>query len=82
MRNRGRMKDKCYRSLSFTKLFLGLIFLFMLSSSSRTELGDILSELDCVFISWHGHVPSWIPGFLCLVEGEDVLINGGIRIAT
>jgi len=54
-----------------TKLFLGLIFLFMLSSSSRTMLADIFNLLHSVRFSLHIHLSSWLPGFLCLVEGED-----------
>ena len=55
-----------------TTLFLGLIFMFMLSSGSRTELGNIVDNLHCVVASLHSHLSiSRLPGFLCLVEGED-----------
>jgi hypothetical protein len=57
---------------SFTaKLFLGLIFLFTLSSSSRTMLADTFNLLHSVLLSPHIHLSSWLPGFRCLVEGED-----------
>ena len=36
-----------------------------------TELGDIVDSLNCVVISLHSHLSSWLPGFLRLVEGED-----------
>ena len=54
-----------------TTLFLGLIFLLMLSSSSRTELGNIVDHLHCVAISLHSHFSNRLPGFVCLVEVED-----------
>ena len=54
-----------------TTLVLRLKIMLMLSPSSRTELRNIFSELDCVVISRHSHLSSWLPGFLCLVEGED-----------
>ena len=54
-----------------TKLFLGLIFLFMLSSPSRTVQGNVFNLLHSVPSSLHRHLSSWLPGFRCLVEGED-----------
>ena len=38
---------------------------------SRTVLGDIVDNIHCEPISRHSHLSSWLPGFLCLVEGED-----------
>ena len=54
-----------------TMVFLRLIFLFMLSSSLRAELGDTFNHLNCMTISRLSHFPGWLPGFLCLVEEED-----------
>merc|ERR1711981_338448 len=47
------------------------LFLFMLSSSSRTELGNIFDHLHSVGCPLHSHLSSWHPGFLHLVEGVD-----------
>jgi len=43
--------------------------LFM--SSSWTELGDIFNNIHSVAKSLLRHLSSWLPGLLCLVEGED-----------
>ena len=48
-----------------------LQFMFMLSSSSRAILGDIISNLYCMAISWRCHLSSCLPGFLCVVKGKN-----------
>ena len=64
--------DKCwFTTVLLRGCSLVLIFLSMLSSSSRTELGDIFNLLHSMETSLHTHSSSWLPGLLCLVEGED-----------
>ena len=48
-------------------------FVFWFSSFSRTVLGDVLDHLHCVILSWLHHLSGGLPGFLSLVEVEDVV---------
>ena len=46
---------------------------YSITTTLRTVLGDVLDHLHCVAISRLLHLSGGLPGFLCLVEVEDVV---------
>ena len=55
--------------------FYGIIplYVFFIIKALRTDQRDVLDHLHCVALSRLLHLSGGLPGFLCLVEVEDVV---------